>query len=69
MDEYSRMVHIMPDGLLTVPDADGICGNSKILQLQPGQCPDLIDRYLQIEETDGVSEMSAKHAEECGNME
>ena len=33
MDEYSRVVHITPDGLLTVADADSICGNSKILQL------------------------------------
>ena len=31
MDEYSRVVHVTPGGLLTVPDADGICGNSKIL--------------------------------------
>ena len=31
MDEYSRVVHVTPDGLLTVPDAHGILGNSKIL--------------------------------------
>ena len=57
MDEYSRVVHVTPDGLLTVPDADGISGHSKILRPQPGQCPDLTDSYLQTEETDGVSEM------------
>ena len=51
------MVHIMPDGLLTVPDANGMCGNSKMLRPQPGQCPDLTDGYLQTEETGGVSEM------------
>ena len=30
--EYSRVVHVTPGGLLTVPNADGICGNSKILR-------------------------------------
>ena len=32
MDEYLRVVHVTPGGLLTVPNADGICGNSKILR-------------------------------------
>ena len=57
MDEYSRVVHVTPGGLLTVPDADGVCGNSKILRPRPDKCPDLTDSYLQTEETDGVSEM------------
>ena len=57
MDEYSRVVHITPDGLLTVPDAAGICGTGKILRPQPSQCPDLTDSYLQTEEIDGVSEI------------
>ena len=39
MDEYSRVVHVAPGGLLIVPDADGICGNSKILQPRLDQCP------------------------------
>ena len=57
MDEYSRVVHVTPGGLLTVTDADGICGNSKILRPWLDQCPDLADSYLQAEETGGVSEM------------
>ena len=44
MDEYSRVVHVTPGGLLIVPDADGICGNSKILRPRLDQCPDLADR-------------------------
>ena len=55
--EHSRVVHVTPGGLLTVPDADGICGNSKILLPRLDQCPDLADSYLQAEETGGVSEM------------
>ena len=57
MDKYSRVVRIIPGGLVTVSDADGICGNSKILRPRPDQCPDLTDSYLQTEETRGVSEM------------
>ena len=67
MDEYSRVVHVTPGGLLTVhvtpgglltlPDADGVCGNSKILRPRSDKCPDLTDSYLQTEETGGVSEM------------
>ena len=56
-NEQQHVVHITLDGLLTLPDADGICGNSKILRPQPSQCPDLTDSYFQTEETDGVSEM------------
>ena len=57
MDEYSRVAHVTPGGLLTMPDADGICGNSKLLRPRLDQCHDLAHSYLQTEETGGVSEM------------
>ena len=46
MDEYSRVVYVTPGGLLTVPDADGICRNSKILR-KMWQCGMSVSQSMQ----------------------
>jgi hypothetical protein len=43
----------MSGGLLTIPDADGRCGGSKILWSRPNRGLPLTDHYLQPDENEG----------------
>ena len=54
-EDFSRVVQETSGGLLTVPDADGISGGSKILRPRPNRGLTLIESYLQPDENQGLS--------------
>lgn len=68
MDDYSRVVQETAGGLLTVPDADGVCGNAKILRPRPDRCLDLTDSYLQADKNHKDSEMRLLNVMKTADM-
>ena len=55
MDDFSRVVQETTGVLLTVPDADGISGSSKIFRPRPNRRLPLTESYLQPDESPGPS--------------